>query len=236
MKLGDLKPNKRNPRKISRKQQEALKKSLDKFGDLSGFVYNRRTKQMISGHQKTKISPENSVVTIEKRYDTPTKALTVAEGYVDINGEKFKYREVDAPEDWEIEAMLAANKHGGEWDEDILRLVFADFNDLDLDSTGFTVDELDDLGIELDHEIEEEETDEEYIASHQGPEEEIRKENIDTINREPQENPFDKVEDKKATVLQREYILIIKCKDDDHKSALKDLIKAQVEEAEGKFF
>lgn len=240
MKLGDLRPNKRNPRKISKKQKEALAKSIAKFGDLSGFIYNRRTKQLISGHQRSGVLPESSVITIEKRYDTPTKALTVSEGYIEIEGERFKYREVDASETWEMEAMLAANKHGGSWDEDILRLVFEDFPDIDLDSSGFTVDELDDLGIELPEEVdleeEEEETDEEYIANNKGPEEEIRKENIDTINREPAENPFEKVDDKKASVLTREYILIIKCKDEDHKAALKDLIKLQVEEAEGKFF
>ena len=243
MKITDLRPNRLNPRRMTSKAKSELKKSMGKFGDLSGVIYNVRTKNLVGGHQRTSMMPADAKVVIEKKYETPTAAFTTAEGYIEISGERFKYRVVDAPESWEVEAMLAANKHSGEWDTDILKVLFHDNPDIDLAAVGFEMDELADLGIELDspteavidESTEEEESDEEYIKSHEGPQEEIVQENIDTINREPRENPFDKVASEVKT-LDREYILIIKCTSNEHKAALKDLIKDQVVTSGGKFF
>lgn len=148
MKLGDLKPNAKNPRKISETKLKALRKSVDKFGDLSGFVYNRRTKTLVSGHQKQK-GNENATIKIEKKYETPTKSFTVAEGYVEIGSERFKYREVDADPSWEVEALLAANGHGGEWDADLLRLNISEFPSLDLEATGFDMPQLERMNIRM---------------------------------------------------------------------------------------
>jgi hypothetical protein len=43
--------------------------------------------------------------------------------------------------------MLAANKHQGDWDKDMLKLVFADFPEIDAEIAGFDVPELEALGI-----------------------------------------------------------------------------------------
>lgn len=149
MKVSDLKANTSNPRKMDAKSRGALQKSLEKFGDLNCIVFNRRTKSLIGGHQRTKSFPPETTVKIEKKYDSPNHCMTVAEGYIEVAGERFKYREVEASEKWETEAMLAANRHSGEWDNELLRLNFSNFPDLDLELTGFSLDEMDDLGVNI---------------------------------------------------------------------------------------
>jgi len=42
MDVKSLKPAGYNPRKITDKKLEMLKKSLEEFGDLSGIIFNRR--------------------------------------------------------------------------------------------------------------------------------------------------------------------------------------------------
>lgn len=270
MKVKDLKANKRNPRKISGKKLEALKKSLEKFGDLSGFVFNRRTKQLVSGHQRSKSLPPDAKIIIEIKHDEPTDAMTVAEGYVLIGKERFKYREVDADESWEVEALLSANKHGGEWDRDKLALTLADFPTIDLEMTGFEIEELEAMDIdftlmEIDSvqddvslgfskfssdEEEEEESDEDYIKNHQGPEDSVSKQTFDTINRHKEDDPnaepsevkevspeeaFNEVEEQ-TDIVGKRFIIIIDCKDDEHKKLVKSKIESIVKEEGGNFF
>lgn len=54
MKLEDLKGNPKNPRKVTEAKLAQLKRSLEEFGDLGGVVWNRRTKRLVSGHQRLK--------------------------------------------------------------------------------------------------------------------------------------------------------------------------------------
>lgn len=240
MRIKDLKPNKRNPRKISDRKLGQLKKSLAKYGDLSGFVFNRQTGELVSGHQRSKVLPADAKIVIEKKFETPSRARTVAEGFVEIEGERFKYREVDADETWAMEAVLAANKHGGEWDQEILRLAIADLPAMDLDSAGFAMDEIEDLkpmaafsAPATDHFDDAEETDEEYIENNPGPDSSLPKENLDMVNRD--ENPFEKVEEN-TEVKDRRIIIIIGCETDDMKKEIREKIRPLVEEAGGKFF
>lgn len=139
MKLNELSPNPKNPRTISEQQLASLKKSLYEFGDLSGFVFNRRTKQLVGGHQRGKAMDPNATVTIDKQFNPPTRTGTVASGIVVSDGEIFIYREVDWDETREKAANLAANKHGGDFDmiqvnEWLTELSLKKF---DLDLTGF---------------------------------------------------------------------------------------------------
>jgi hypothetical protein len=115
MKTSELKPNPRNPRKISDAKLTALARSMDKFGDLSGIVYNRKTDRLVGGHQRLKNIPPEAEISIVERLDKPTKQRTIARGFVSIDGELWTYREVDADEQWEYEANVAANKHGGDF-------------------------------------------------------------------------------------------------------------------------
>jgi hypothetical protein len=50
--VSDLLGDGANPRSISEEAAEALGKSLAKFGDLSGVVWNRRTGELVTGHQR----------------------------------------------------------------------------------------------------------------------------------------------------------------------------------------
>lgn len=117
--LGDLKPNPGNPRSITDSKLTALKKAVSKFGDLGGFVYNVKTKQLVGGHQRAKLFPK-SEIQITKKFEKPTRTGTIAEGYVRIQGERFKYREVAWDSMTEKAAAIAANANAGEWNEELL--------------------------------------------------------------------------------------------------------------------
>lgn len=136
--LSDLKPNLENPRTITDAKLKGLKKALLKFGDLGGFVYNRKSKQLVGGHQRAKLFPQGEVV-ITRKYEKPTKTGTVSEGFVKLNGERHKYREVLWDQNTERAANIAANKGGGEWNQEILRDWMQDLSkqSFDLDSTMF---------------------------------------------------------------------------------------------------
>ena len=258
MQLKDLKPNVKNPRKMTISDKNALKKSLQKFGDLGCIIYNRRTKCLVGGHQRNSVLPQDSTIKLEVKYSEPTEAFTVAEGYVLIDGERFKYREVDAPEKWETEALLAANKHSGEWDKDILKLNFSDFPDMDLESIGFDEVELEDMGIavpsfdDLPDVFDPNETDAQYIKNNKGPESYEGKERIpntmlktlpnedttpaDIKDIDPNsENPFDDA-GKKTDIVGKRFVLIIDLKNEEDKQALKEKIRPLVKEVDGKFF
>lgn len=202
---------------------------------------------LISGHQKQKSIPPNSQVKIEHKYDAPSAARTVADGYVLIDGEKFKYREVDADEVWEAEAILAANKHSGEWDSDLLRVMVADLPTMDLGLAGFSDEDLDAMKISVpkisvslpepeseyddtedESEEEVEETDEEYLKNNPGPDSEVHKEIIG-------ENPFLAVEEK-TEVEGKKYVLIIDCDNNDHKAELKKKLQEIVTSHGARFF
>ena len=143
MKLGDLNPNPKNPRKIDDEELTMLKGSLEKFGDLSGFVFNKQSNQLISGHQRSKVLPPDSEIVITETYPTPNQFGTTAIGYVLVNGEKHKYREVSVDEKIERAMNVAANQNGGNFDLEILPDFIKDLPDLDI--LGFKKHELEDL-------------------------------------------------------------------------------------------
>ena len=230
MKLKNLKPHKRNPRRISSDKLSNLKRSVKKFGDLSSFVYNLRTESLISGHQRKKTMPGDAKIVIERTYDPPTQARTIAEGYVEIDGEKFKYREVDADQQWETEALLAANKHQGEWDDGMLRTLIADNKNIDIGLAGFTLDDVQNFKLDLGFlKKEEPESDEEYVKNTPQTTEQIPTENPNDSN------PFDSV-DEETEPQGRQIVIIISCESDEQKKKLKELVKPIVEENGAKIF
>lgn len=139
--IKDLTPADYNPRKISDKQLSMLKKALYEFGDLGGIVYNRRTGQMVGGHQRTKCIPKDAVIEKESLPE-PDRCGTIAHGYILLDGTRFSYREVDWDEAREKAANIAANRNGGEWDteglEAILKELAATEINFDLELTGFS--------------------------------------------------------------------------------------------------
>lgn len=146
--IKDLKPNQRNPRKISEQQLSALEKAMEKFGDLGCVVFNITTKRMVGGHQRVKVlNGKDTSIHILERFDKPNEQGTVAWGAIKYGNELYKYREVKWSEQDEQVAMLAANKHGGEWDLEKLKegLLEMDDGSLDMDLTGFMDKEIEKL-------------------------------------------------------------------------------------------
>ncbi|MBE7413856.1 MAG: DNA modification methylase [Deltaproteobacteria bacterium] len=147
MKLSDLKPSEHNPRTITKKQLARLKKSIEEFGDLSGIIFNRRTGNIIGGHQRIKVMPPDAEIV---REDLPeaSPAGTVSTGTINICGETFTYREVEWDLDRERMANIAANKHGGDWDDEKLAALLAELSqlpDFDIDIIGFESAEMEAL-------------------------------------------------------------------------------------------
>lgn len=148
MQAKDLNPADYNPRKISTEDFLKLRKAIIELGDLSGIIPNRRTGNLIGGHQRIKIAPRDAEIHITDRYDPPTEKGTTAEGYIVIAGEKHKYREVDWPLEKEKIANLAANNQGGENDNTKLAEILSELScipNLDLSLTGIDSGELDKL-------------------------------------------------------------------------------------------
>lgn len=144
MKVKDLKASEYNPRKITDSQLEMLKKSMEHFGDLSGIVFNKHTGNIVGGHQRIKnLLPDLNIVK-EKHKDN---VGTVAIGYIETDSGRISYREVDWDLSKEKAANIAANKHGGEFDFPMLAdlLQELDTGELDMDLTGFTSEELEQL-------------------------------------------------------------------------------------------
>ena len=139
----NLKPNPKNPRTITDEKLKMLDASLKEFGDLSAIVYNRKTKQIAGGHQRLKLLPKDAPVEIEREYKKPTKAGTVAEGYIELNGERLKYREVEWDAIKEKAANIAANRGAGEWDIPALSEMLREIDEFgfELDLTMFNANE-----------------------------------------------------------------------------------------------
>lgn len=143
MQVKDLKPAGYNPRKISKEKLAALKKSLEEFGDLSGIVYNSRTRTLIGGHQRIKnLDPSWKIVTRPQTDPTGTTAA----GYIETPYGRLTYREVDWPEIKEKQANIAANQHGGEFDDELLAEILKEIKTedplLDFSLIGFDDEEI----------------------------------------------------------------------------------------------
>ncbi len=135
MKIKELKPSKYNPRDITPDQLDRLKKSLLEFGDLSGIIYNRQTGNLVGGHQRIKCLPPDAIID-KQDLPAPSKIGTVAMGKIAIDDESYDYREVDWPLDRERAANIAANKHGGCFNDELLTPILAEL----INKDGFDVE------------------------------------------------------------------------------------------------
>jgi hypothetical protein len=145
--ISSLKPADYNPRKMSRKDAKALRRTIDELGDLSGIIKNVATSNLVGGHQRIKIFTDigdAEIIITERMSDRPGPAGTTAHGYIihPTTGEKFAYREVHWPLDStdsngqqysskEKVANVAANNISGDWDMDKLSKIAYDLQQLD---------------------------------------------------------------------------------------------------------
>lgn len=143
-KLKDLKPDPDNPRTISEEKLSSLRKSLEEFGDLSCIVYNELEDKLVGAHQRLKVFNPNSKIVITDKYKKPNRQGTIREGYVLIDGEKFKYRVVRWTKEKHKAAMLAANKHSGDWIQNKVDEILYDLKNVgfDISLTGFDINEI----------------------------------------------------------------------------------------------
>ena len=143
-KLTDMRGANYNPRFITDRRLDNLGKSYEEFGDLSGIVFNRRSGHLVSGHQRTsnirKKGYETKIVT------KPIKDCqhgTIEEGFMTvITGPKKSYRIPFRVVDWsdkkvEFAANIAANAHGGEFDNSKLAYMM---EELEIKDGGFDID------------------------------------------------------------------------------------------------
>lgn len=115
MNVDDLKPDPRNPRRISPEAMGALSRSLEAFGDIAGLTFNQRTGHLVSGHQR--------LAALRAEHGD---ALRLEDGaVVTPDGQRFPVRVVDWDEITEKAANLAANSPylAGEFTEGLLPLL-----------------------------------------------------------------------------------------------------------------
>lgn len=140
-KLSDLKNYEHNPRKLSDKQKNDLKKSLEKF-DLAEIPAINTDNTIIAGHQRISI--------LRELYDN-------CEIDVRVPNRQLTQHELQ-------EYNIRSNKNTGEWDFDVLDL---EFEKNDLLDWGFTKGELD-FGLS-DDEIKDDNFNPEEIIENQQP-------------------------------------------------------------------
>lgn len=125
IKIEKLNPAEYNPRKDLKHgdpEYEKLKNSILTFGYVEPVLWNKRTGNIIGGHQRYKVLVELG----EKEIDCVV---------VDMDSENEKA------------LNIALNKVSGDWDKDKLMLLIEDLQgvDFDISLTGFDPAELDDL-------------------------------------------------------------------------------------------
>ena len=122
MKLQDIHPNPKNPRFLRKERSEWLEDSLNEFGDLSGYVFNKGG-MIISAHQRwEKIKPKVKEVVVRETFKKPLPDGTIERGHFELNdGTKHDYSVRDwTPEKADRATIRANAQNAGEWDADIL--------------------------------------------------------------------------------------------------------------------
>ena len=123
--IDQINPAAYNPRKDLQPgdpEYEKIKRSIEEFGLVETLVWNKRTGNLVGGHQRLKV----------------LKELGYTEADVSV---------VDLSEDKEKALNIALNKIQGDWDylklKDLLQEL--DTGEFDLELTGFDMDEIEDL-------------------------------------------------------------------------------------------
>lgn len=139
--IDKLNPAKYNPRidlQPGDPEYEKLKRSIKEFGYVEPIVWNSRTGNVVGGHQRLKILKEEG-------------QTEVMVSVVDLNDNQEKA------------LNIALNKIGGDWDEEKLNQVFKELQedvDIDIELTGFEIEEINDIVANFDTaEVEEDDFD-----------------------------------------------------------------------------
>jgi uncharacterized protein YbaR (Trm112 family) len=121
-----LKDSEENPRRITKDRRLALKRSIEKYGDLSGIIFNRKTGNLVGGHQRISIFRKADVQIKTYPHTDSTGTLAIGEVVIPTSKTTFlriPYREVSWNGDREMAANIAANAGGGDFDYDKLKKI-----------------------------------------------------------------------------------------------------------------
>jgi hypothetical protein len=145
--VGEVNPDPKNPRTIDPTLKAELGRFQKEFGDLGGIVYNRRTGQLVGGHQRLSNLPKNAVID----WSAPNDDGEIW-GMVRGKGHEWAVRAVD----WDLEtqrrACIVANNVmiQGRFEMEGLAEVLAEvsydtvgFTELDIEQLAFTDEEVD---------------------------------------------------------------------------------------------
>lgn len=118
--VSDLKPAPYNPRTISGEAATGLANSLDRFGDIAGLTWNRRTGYLVTGHQRLSLLPRDARI---EGFKAATDDVGTV-GYARVvlpDGKSFQLRVVDWDETTERAANITANNPAiaGEFTDDL---------------------------------------------------------------------------------------------------------------------
>jgi len=122
MTLNEIHPNPKNPRFLRKEKSEWLEDSLNEFGDLSGYVFNKGG-MIISAHQRwEKIKDRIKEIVIRETFKKPLPDGTIERGHFELtDGTKHDYSVRDwTPEKADRATIRANAQNAGEWDADIL--------------------------------------------------------------------------------------------------------------------
>ncbi len=117
----EIHPHPKNPRVITAKARDRLKKGLDKFGLLEPLIVSKRTKHLLGGHQRLSI--------IDAKQKGKSYPIRVAM--------------VDLDEKAELEAMVFLNNSQtqGDWDPVMLEELYR-VDKIGIEESGFSVADL----------------------------------------------------------------------------------------------
>jgi len=123
--ISDLLPAGYNPRKDLQPgdaEYEKLKRSIQEFDYIDPVIWNQQTRTVVGGHQRLKVLQ-------------------------DLGHTKVEVSVVDLPLGKEMALNVALNKVSGDWDTSKLSDLMLDLQDMDIDMelTGFDMDEINDL-------------------------------------------------------------------------------------------
>lgn len=126
MKLSEVNPAEYNPRVDLRKgdvEYEKLKHSIEEFGVVQLLVWNKRTGNLVGGHQTYKVLK-------------------------DLGRETAQFAVIDIPIEKEKILNIGLNKISGDWDKEKLYELLQDMNYSEIDLAGFEKLEIEEMEFE----------------------------------------------------------------------------------------
>ena len=213
--INEITPSDYNPRKITDKDFDKLKKSLKEFGLVDPIIINLKTKNIIGGHQRFDVFYN----------ENPNKELYLMElgdiGWV-LEDTNLKIKD----EAHEKALNVALNRMGGEFDIEKLNPLLDELEELDLgELTGFDLD-LEDISYDIEVVYSDDDDEEDYDDYYE-EDYEYTSDNSSTTQQETTQKPKRSIGYGNIYKVKNNIIL---CGDSSDESYINDLEKAEDKE------